>query len=234
MPSRARAKAEHRNKLLRLKAQGKLNSHQIAADRGKDTPMAGDLIRGTVYKVGPDYHTVLPYATEDTAKEMWARRRERLSKDTFSYRNRAGNRLFRNTKTGAPFVVRDSLDEYFASVFQATEYTDAEIMKLGQPNDQGWRDTEPYPLGQTKARLIELMETPEKWQHFNVVNASTRIDLFFSPKKDKWMYVELNPHTALCRVSQILTSKALAEFKRKHSLLRWRTVNPGSLPVIPI
>lgn len=204
-----------------MRKQGKLTQAQISKDRHTPVMTAGDLVKSV--------------ETPDTRAEMWERKRARISTDTFAYRNRAGNRLFRNPKTGQLFVVRDLLDEYFAAVFKCHEYTADELMKIGQPNDEGWRDAEAYPLGQTKARLLELMNEPEKWLHFNVSNVpSSRIDLFFSPKKDKWMYVEVNPHTAAVQVSQIMSSKALAEFKRKNKLLIWRKINPGSLPVIPI
>lgn len=206
-----------------MKAQGKLTQKQILQERRRapEKGLGGELNKDV--------------ETPDMRAEMWARKRERISKDTFSYRNRSGNRLFRNPKTGQMFVVRDLLDEYFATVFRCHEYTDAELMQIGQPNDDGWRTAEPYPLGQTKARLLELMNESERWLHFMVSNTpSSRIDLFFSPKKDKWMYIEVNPLTAFVQRSQIMASKALAEMKRKKKMLRWVRLNSGQHPVIPI
>ena len=198
--------AEAKNKKIKMMKQGKLTAAQILADRQQITPTSGDLAKSG--------------ETQDERAEMWERRRSLVSKDTFAYRSRSGNRLFR-TKNGSPFVVRDLLDEYFVTKFKAVEYTPEEIVALGQPNQEGWITSNPSPLGEVKKKLLQLMNEPEKWLHFNITKGTVHTDLFFSPKKDRWFYIELNPTTGLCRRSQIFRSKAVAEFKRAHQLIDW-------------
>ena len=139
--------------------------------------------------------------------------------------------LFR-TRKGEIFVAKDSVDEYFAHKF-ARRFTDEE-MKMGQPGEDGWITSNATPLAAVKEKLRRLAgeDDIQKWLHFAIRReAHTHIDLFFSPKKDKWFYININPVTGEAQRSNILGSKNVAEQKRLNKKLTWIPLNDRVIPI---
>jgi len=149
------------------------------------------------------------------------------------YKARAGGTLFR-TRTGEIFVAKDMLDEYFASKFATHRYTEAEIIGMGKANTEGWKTAEATPLGAVKEHILRLTaaEDIQKWRHFSIRREDhIHIDLFFSPTKDRWFYIWLDPITGIAQRSTIIGSKEVAEFKRTNHKLTWVPLTNPELPI---
>ena len=214
MANRRTEKAALKNKQLRWKKQGKLTSAQIESDKLKDHGMYVGL-GNSMPEVEPLLDkSFVPHKTKEARKYVT------------SHTGRSPGRIFRG-KNDSIFVARDLLDEYFLTTFRLHKYSEEELLNLGQPNEEGWRTAEPVPLAEVKKKLKELQSGIEKWRHFNVVRTEhTVIDLFFSPKKDLCFYVEISPLSGLCRRSEFLPDKMMAEFRRKVKSIRWYPLNP--------
>jgi len=148
------------------------------------------------------------------------------------YKSHTGNTLFR-TRTGEIFVARDPMELYFVSKF-AKKYTDAEIIALGKPNAEGWKTAESTPLGAVKEKLLRLDADKGimKWNHFRIRREDhIHIDLFFSPTKDRWLYIQVNPKTGVAHRSVIYGSKEVAEFKRKKKIVTWIPLSDPKQPI---
>jgi hypothetical protein len=142
------------------------------------------------------------------------------------YVNTGHNASIRGLQIFNRRVVDDPLDSFFSCLNTKSRYTDEELINRGKPDASGKITSNPVPLGEVKERLrrlgVENDETPQKWKYFYVRKEDhTHLALFFSPQKDRWFYVEVNPKNGDCKRSTILGSKEVAEFKRREKILTW-------------
>lgn len=223
-------------KLARLKKQGKMTSDQIETDRYKKVSSYDTYTDKGKY----DSVTVMPDGDEMPSGRHVVSARGPVvfhksvlntgyDRRIHSVKPQPAGTLFR-TRTGGVFVARDPMEEFFASKLTEKKYSRSEIETLDQSNSEGWRDHESIPLSEVKRKLTKLAGSEDilKWQHFMLPKTTVHTALFFSPQKDKWFYIELNPDSGECRRTIIYTCKEVAEFKRKRRILTWipLTTNP--------
>ena len=142
------------------------------------------------------------------------------------YVNTGHNASIRGLQVFNRRVIDDPLDSFFSCLHRKPLYTDDELIARGKPNKDGIITSNPVPLGEVKERLrrlgVEEADTPQKWNYFYVRReAHIHLALFFSPQKDRWFYVQVNPKTGECQRSTILGSKNVAEYKRREKILTW-------------
>lgn len=241
MASRRNQRANAINKRIKMRRRGKFNMKQIMEDRSRSPAMAEERTHLRLQHEGPDTVTVkahIEHANPVFGRKFRKKEAERQfinsgpvqAMSMHGHRLRTGGRIFRNKK-GHIFVVEDRLDEYLAVAFEMKQLSDEELLNLGQPDEEGWKTTNPYPLSEVKRKLLTMKNEPEKWQHFNIAKMSTLVlDLFFSPKKDAWFYVRLNPETGKAERSQVYPNKYFAEQRRLSKTWKWYTLsNPIKL-----
>lgn len=146
---------------------------------------------------------------------------------------RSPGTLFRN-RSGETFIVNDPLEEFIAHGLRAKKYSNEELLKLGQPDEEGWRKNEPVPLAETRRRMKQLVDEDgwQKWLYF-VIRKEDHIHLalFFNPQKTQWIYVSIDPRDGAVQRTTILGSKNVAEFKRKNKKLTWIPVVDSQIQI---
>lgn len=147
----------------------------------------------------------------------------RIIHATALHRSRSIGSLWRDKNTGSIYVAEDKLEEFFYAAMKLRKYTDQELIAMNHPDKDGWKkhDLAGIPLGKVKERIAQIQGSPEQWLHFDIPQAVVKLALFFSPQKDRWFYIELNPETGQCRRTLVYGSKNVAEFKRRKRILTW-------------
>lgn len=129
-------------------------------------------------------------------------------------------------------LVDTEYDEYLNSKFPGHYTSRREIIGRGKPDAEGFRKEDRIPLGEVYEFLyklkVELGETEMK-NHFKV---QPWMDLFFSPDKTVWMFVETRE--TFIRKSSRFSSKSLAIQALQLRVVKWvETLAVSPLPSCP-
>lgn len=223
-------------KLLRMKKQGKLTSDQIETDRFKRVSRFDTFVDKGKYDsvtVMPDGDLMPSGRHVESARGPIELHRSVVNtgydRRIHNIKPKPVGTLFR-TRSGGIFIAEDPLELFFASKLTAKKYSDEELRSLDAASVEGWKKNNPIPLSEVKRKLNKLAGDDDilKWLHFMLPFTGVHLALFFSPQKDRWFYIELNPETGDCRRTIIYSCKEVAEFKRRRRILTWipLTSNP--------
>lgn len=239
MANRELKKKSLKIKQSRMKRRGKFNMKQILKDRADSVmrseehtvlrlqhdPQSIDVVTVVGKTIHKDPHWDRK-TLRNNARNQFINTGHVNAMSMHGHRMRVGSKIYRN-KRGHIFVVDSKFDEFIATGMGSKALSDDELAQLGQPDEEGWRSTNPYPLAEVKRKLKQLQEEKqyEKWLYFIVAKTDqSHLALFFSPKKDAWMYVRINPETGETKRTLIYPNKHYAEIRRLSKTWTWKTL----------
>lgn len=151
-------------------------------------------------------------------------------------KNRTGNTLFRNPKTGQIFTSNKHYSPEFQAFWEARypamKYSNRELKERGMPDEYGLIRSNPVPRGLAMRRAHDILieEAASTPLHYRIINTpEISLDIFLNSARTRFFLFELNRVVGTVKRSEIYSQEEIAiatynRGKRKGEKVHWAEV----------